>query len=295
MSADFSLPFAGLIPERILDAVESLGLRTDGRLIALNSFENRVYQVGMDGRPAGDGEILPPEPLERGADPRGARLHVQALANARDTGRRRRSHIRRRHAGARLGDSASRCSRAAAGARRSSTDRDTLAVDRPLHGTHPCGGALIRPFAARPALDIDDLRHREPRAFLLEQGPRCRPEHRATPGCQRGRTCARSGVQHCWQRAGQVRNIRLHGDCHAGNVLWTERGGNSEDPGGPHFVDFDDSAERTRGAGPVDAAVGRRRGDEGAAAATCSPATRISYEFDPTASCSWSRRCARCA
>ncbi|MBP9697507.1 MAG: phosphotransferase, partial [Thermomonas sp.] len=49
MSADFSLPFAGLIPERILDAVESLGLRCDGALLALNSYENRVWQVGIDG------------------------------------------------------------------------------------------------------------------------------------------------------------------------------------------------------------------------------------------------------
>jgi Ser/Thr protein kinase RdoA (MazF antagonist) len=40
-------------------------------------------------------------------------------------------------------------------------------------------------------------------------------------------------VAHCYARAGAVRTLRLHGDCHAGNVLWTEAG--------PHFVDFDDS------------------------------------------------------
>jgi Ser/Thr protein kinase RdoA (MazF antagonist) len=44
---------------------------------------------------------------------------------------------------------------------------------------------------------------------------------------------ALSSVAHCYERAGKVHAIRLHGDCHAGNVLWTE--------GGPHFVDFDDS------------------------------------------------------
>jgi Ser/Thr protein kinase RdoA (MazF antagonist) len=44
---------------------------------------------------------------------------------------------------------------------------------------------------------------------------------------------ALQSVAHCYARAGQVRAIRLHGDCHAGNVLWTESG--------PHFVDFDDS------------------------------------------------------
>ncbi len=44
---------------------------------------------------------------------------------------------------------------------------------------------------------------------------------------------ALQGVRHCYERAGNVRAIRLHGDCHAGNVLWTDDG--------PHFVDFDDS------------------------------------------------------
>jgi Ser/Thr protein kinase RdoA (MazF antagonist) len=44
---------------------------------------------------------------------------------------------------------------------------------------------------------------------------------------------ALDGVQRCYQRAGDIRMLRLHGDCHIGNVLWTDAG--------PHFVDFDDS------------------------------------------------------
>jgi Ser/Thr protein kinase RdoA (MazF antagonist) len=44
---------------------------------------------------------------------------------------------------------------------------------------------------------------------------------------------ALEGVQRCFERAGNVRMLRLHGDCHAGNVLWTDNG--------PHFVDFDDA------------------------------------------------------
>jgi Ser/Thr protein kinase RdoA (MazF antagonist) len=39
-------------------------------------------------------------------------------------------------------------------------------------------------------------------------------------------------VRHCYARAGEVNVIRLHGDCHPGNILWTD--------GGPHFVDLDD-------------------------------------------------------
>ena len=44
-------PFSNLTPEHMLDALESLGLAPDGRLLALNSFENRVYQFGLDNGP----------------------------------------------------------------------------------------------------------------------------------------------------------------------------------------------------------------------------------------------------
>ena len=41
-------PFNELTPDIILDALDSVGLRSDGRLLALNSYENRVYQIGME-------------------------------------------------------------------------------------------------------------------------------------------------------------------------------------------------------------------------------------------------------
>ena len=41
-------PFSALTPDFVLDALDSIGLRGDGRLLALNSFENRVYQAGME-------------------------------------------------------------------------------------------------------------------------------------------------------------------------------------------------------------------------------------------------------
>src|SRR5579859_8173976 len=45
-------PYSGLTPDVVLDAIESAGLRCDGRQLALNSYENRVYQVGVeDGAP----------------------------------------------------------------------------------------------------------------------------------------------------------------------------------------------------------------------------------------------------
>jgi len=48
MTMNPALPFANLAPEDLLNAIESLGAKCDGRLLQLNSFENRVYQVGME-------------------------------------------------------------------------------------------------------------------------------------------------------------------------------------------------------------------------------------------------------
>jgi Ser/Thr protein kinase RdoA (MazF antagonist) len=42
------LSFAALSPEMVLDALASVGVEEDGRLLVLNSYENRVYQVGRD-------------------------------------------------------------------------------------------------------------------------------------------------------------------------------------------------------------------------------------------------------
>ena len=41
-------PYAKLTPDRVLDALDSVGLRGDGRLTALSSYENRVYQVHLE-------------------------------------------------------------------------------------------------------------------------------------------------------------------------------------------------------------------------------------------------------
>jgi Ser/Thr protein kinase RdoA (MazF antagonist) len=41
-------PYAELSPEAVLDSLESIGFRCDGRVLALNSYENRVYQIGIE-------------------------------------------------------------------------------------------------------------------------------------------------------------------------------------------------------------------------------------------------------
>src|SRR5277367_7143161 len=50
MSSD--APYSKLSPETVVDAIEAVGFRCDGRVLALNSYENRVYQIGIeDGDP----------------------------------------------------------------------------------------------------------------------------------------------------------------------------------------------------------------------------------------------------
>jgi len=48
MQDNVSLAYQDLSPDTILDAVETQGYRCDGHLLALNSYENRVYQVGIE-------------------------------------------------------------------------------------------------------------------------------------------------------------------------------------------------------------------------------------------------------
>jgi len=42
-------PYADLTPDLVLDALEALGQAVDGRVLQLNSYENRVFQIGLDG------------------------------------------------------------------------------------------------------------------------------------------------------------------------------------------------------------------------------------------------------
>jgi Ser/Thr protein kinase RdoA (MazF antagonist) len=51
MNAGTTTPFSELTPDLVLNALESVDLHGDGRLLALNSYENRVYQAGMDEGP----------------------------------------------------------------------------------------------------------------------------------------------------------------------------------------------------------------------------------------------------
>jgi Ser/Thr protein kinase RdoA (MazF antagonist) len=100
-------------------------------------------------------------------------------------------------------------------------------IGRFLGRIHALGAA--RPYRERPTLDLHTFGH-APRAWLLDSGmiPDALREVWAGVSQQ-----ALDGVARALDRAGDIRAIRLHGDLHAGNLLWTDTG--------PHFVDLDDS------------------------------------------------------
>lgn len=217
--------FFGLTPDCLLDALQSVGLYGDGRLLALNSYENRVYQVGIDGsapvvvkfyRPArwSDDAILEEHAFV--ADMAAAEIPVVPAMTLNGCTLHCFDDFRfavfPRHGGRapELGDPA------------------TLEwLGRFIGRIHAVGSADV--FRHRPSLTIDTFGE-TPRAYLLAHDfiPSELTEAYRSVSAQ-----ALDGVRHCFARAGDVRTLRLHGDCHVGNVLWTDDG--------PHFVDFDDA------------------------------------------------------
>jgi len=222
-------PYAGLTPDTVLNALDSIGLVTDGRQLALNSYENRVFQVGLDDgsfvvakfyRPGrwSDGEILEEHAfineLSELEIPAVPALVIDARTLHRYEGFRFTVFARRGGRAPNLDD-----------------PRVREWLGRFIGRIHAVG--RTRPFTQRPALDADSFGV-EPRAYLLEHDwlP---PELKSVyAGVSQQ---ALDGVAACFERAGKVQSLRLHGDVHEGNVLWTDSPGNV----GPHFVDFDDS------------------------------------------------------
>jgi len=218
--------FSRLTPDFVLDALATLALHGDGRLLALNSYENRVYQVGMEQGPPVVAKFYRPE---RWSDAAILEEHafvqqllereipvVPALSLA---GGQTLHHFN----GFRFAVFPKHGGRAP-----ELDDSATLEwMGRFIGRIHAVGA--LQPFVQRPALDIVTFGE-EPREYLLAHD--FLPDDLAA-AYRSVVQQALDGVRRCFDRAGDVRQLRLHGDCHCGNVLWTDAG--------PHFVDFDDS------------------------------------------------------
>ncbi len=218
-------PYERLIPDCILDAVDSAGFRCDGRLQALNSYENRVYQVWLEDDTSLIAKFYRPQ---RWPDAAIGEEHQFALELAeREIPVVAPLIIRERtlheHEGFRFALYPRRPGRSP-----ELDDRDTLRwLGRFIGRIHAVGA--LKPFGHRPLLDIESF-GREPSRFVLERDfvpAELKETYRSVVDDVLGR------VGRCYQRAGKLPEIRLHGDCHASNILWTEQG--------PHFVDLDDA------------------------------------------------------
>lgn len=221
-------PFATLTPDLLLDALESVGLRPDGRLLALNSYENRVYQMFMEeGAPlvvkfyrAGrwsDAAILE----EHAFSTELAARELPVVAPLSIGGKTLHHHNDLRFAVfPRQGGRAPEFERS-----------ETLEwMGRFIGRIHAVGE--LHAFKERGEISIHSFGE-EPRDFLKHG--RFLPADLASVyfGVV---DQALDGARRCFERAGDFARLRLHGDCHCGNVLWVEGEG-----GGPWFVDFDDS------------------------------------------------------
>ena len=223
MSLD--LPYRDLTPDLILDAVESCGWRCDGRQFALNSYENRVYQVGVEDGTALIAKFYRPQRWSNDAILEEHNFAIELAAREIPvvaplaTADGATLH---EHRGFRFALFPKRPGRAP-----ELENPDTLRwLGRFLGRAHAVGA--LRPFRHRPALDIASFGE-EPARFVVEH--EFVPEDLET-AYETIVDDALQRVAQCFQRTGAVRNIHLHGDCHAGNILWTD--------GGPHFVDLDD-------------------------------------------------------
>ncbi len=218
-------PFAELTPDCVLNALESIGLACDGRLLTLNSYENRVYQAGMEDGPPIVVKFYRPE---RWSDIAILEDHhfvaelaarevpvVNALPHASGQTLFHFQDFRFAIFPKK-------------GGRAPDLDRaGTLEwMGRFIGRIHAVGALSI--FQERPTLNLETFGLAS-RDYLLGNNfiP---PELLAAWSSVVDQ--ALISVQHCYDRAGNVNTLRLHGDCHPGNILWTDDG--------PHFVDFDD-------------------------------------------------------
>jgi Ser/Thr protein kinase RdoA (MazF antagonist) len=226
-------PYADLTPDVVLNALDSAGLTTSGSLLALNSYENRVFQAGIETADGGSGFVVAKfyrpgrwsdaQILEEHAFiAELAAAEVPAVQPQVLNGRTLSTF-----AGFRFTVFPRRGGRAPL-----LDDPGVLVwIGRFLGRLHAVGRA--HPFHVRPTLDLASFGV-EPRNFLLEHDwlpPELRDVYAGVS------QQALDGIARAYERAGDVTPLRLHGDVHEGNVLWydglTDRG--------PHFVDFDDA------------------------------------------------------
>jgi len=218
-------PYDRLSPELILEAVETSGLITSGQMLELNSYENRVIQIGIDEHPGIVAKFYRPyrwsnecilEEHEFSEALSDSDIPVIAPLRFND-------HSLLEHESFRFAIFPRRGGR--------SPDLDNLDqlewIGRLLGRIHKLGSEA--PFTHRPDISVQRLGRDAQQAVL--KSAQCPMEYK-----QRYESISNQLIDTCELLFDEIKpiSIRLHGDCHPGNILWTDAG--------PHFVDMDDCA-----------------------------------------------------
>lgn len=245
-------PYHALTPDVVQDALASIGLYGDGRQMALSSYENRVYQLHLeDGavvvakfyRPARWSEAQILEEHAFSSELMEAEIPVVGPLTLSGT---TLNHFQ----GFAFSVSPSR-----GGRRPEFDDPDVLEwIGRFLARIHTVGAA--KPFTVRPALDLQSfgidsrewlLKHdkvpldvQSSWAKVSQKALDLIADHASLSGA-RGQKIFKKSNQDESEPSEAIRLIRLHGDCHPGNILWTPLESPPSAGPGPHFVDLDDA------------------------------------------------------
>ena len=226
-------PFATLTPDVVMDALASVGLFGDGRLMGLNSYENRVYQLHLESsevvvakfyRPDrwSDAQIL--EEHAFSAELAAAEIPVVAPLNLNGS-------TLHQFGGFAFSVSPRR------GGRPPELDTPEVLewIGRFLGRIHTVGQSAA--FELRPALNAETFGVAS-RNWLLAHDKL--PLDVQTLWSKRSEE-AINIIANYWRIMLGNSPIRLHGDCHSGNILWTPLEAPSAQGPGPHFVDMDDT------------------------------------------------------
>lgn len=216
-------PYDTLKPEVVLDAIDSLGLRTDGRLLPLNSYENRVYQAGIEDALPLVAKFYRPG---RWTDEQILEEHAFALELAAAEIPLVPPLERDGRTLFEFGDFRFAIFTRRGGRAPELDNHEHLEwLGRFIGRIHAVGAASR--FTHRPAL-VSAAAGKDGLAFL--RAGDWLPDYLAENFIQAAGTIleeAENALAAC-----QPGTLRLHGDCHPGNILWTDAG--------PHFVDLDD-------------------------------------------------------
>jgi len=222
-----SHPYDALTPDTVFDAMESLGFQCDGRLLALNSYENRVYQIGIEDESPVVTKFYRPErwSLEAIMEEHEFTIDLEAndvpvvapLCLGAD-----QSSLHE-YAGFRFAVYPRR------GGRWPELDNeDNLKwLGRFIGRIHVMGAA--RKFEHRPTVNIKNYAED---SFDFIVASNFVPLELQTAYTTLMKDVI-DQVKNVFNMVGEYKEICLHADCHPGNILWTDNG--------PHFVDFDDA------------------------------------------------------